>query len=173
MSATATVVESRAPHAAHAADNTSDQQQPQEQPSTVKQLNPYVCLNGTVEQAIRLYESALGAKVESLQRYGETPGCGPVAPEHQQWIVHAALRIGPGVLMLTDATPDRAVPAESNVSIALDFAEPAELERAFAALGAGGTVVCPIMDSFWGAKFGVLTDAYGVSWMFNCQIKQA
>jgi PhnB protein len=75
--------------------------------------------------------------------------------------------------MLTDTTPDRPVPAESNLSIALDFADPASMATAFEALAAGGTVVCPIQDSFWGAKFGIAKDACGVSWMFNCQVQQA
>jgi len=26
---------------------------------------------------------------------------------------------------------------------------------------------------FWGAKFGALTDAYGVRWMFNCPLATA
>lgn len=28
-------------------------------------------------------------------------------------------------------------------------------------------------DMFWGAKFGALTDAYGVRWMFNCPLATA
>jgi len=26
-----------------------------------------------------------------------------------------------------------------------------------------------LQDTFWGAKFGMLTDALGVQWMFNCE----
>jgi len=47
----------------------------------IDELNPYVNLNGTAERAIRLYESALGAKVESLMRFGDAQGM-PVAEEH-------------------------------------------------------------------------------------------
>jgi len=25
---------------------------------------------------------------------------------------------------------------------------------------------------FWGARFGMLTDAFGVNWMFNCTTKK-
>ena len=31
----------------------------------------------------------------------------------------------------------------------------------------------PMQDTFWGAKFGMLTDAFGIHWMFNCQVKKA
>ena len=25
----------------------------------------------------------------------------------------------------------------------------------------------PLQDAFWGARFGMLTDQFGVNWMFN------
>jgi PhnB protein len=31
----------------------------------------------------------------------------------------------------------------------------------------GGKVTMPLQDTFWGATFGMLTDQYGVNWMFN------
>jgi PhnB protein len=36
----------------------------------------------------------------------------------------------------------------------------------------GGRIELPLQDMFWGAKFGMLTDAFGVSWMFNCDKKR-
>jgi uncharacterized glyoxalase superfamily protein PhnB len=61
---------------------------------------------------------------------------------------------------------------EGNVQIALDFTELAEMARAFQALASGGKVTLPIQDTFWGAEFGMLTDVYGVRWMFNCELKK-
>jgi len=29
-----------------------------------------------------------------------------------------------------------------------------------------------LADTFWGARFGTLTDAFGVQWMFNCELKK-
>jgi PhnB protein len=58
------------------------------------------------------------------------------------------------------------------VEIALDYTDLAEMEKAFTAMSAGGQVGVPIQDMFWGAKFGALTDAYGVKWMFNCETKK-
>jgi uncharacterized glyoxalase superfamily protein PhnB len=29
-----------------------------------------------------------------------------------------------------------------------------------------------MQDTFWGAKFGMLTDAHGIKWMFNCEVKK-
>jgi PhnB protein len=135
----------------------------------IGKLNPYIIFNGTAESAIKLYESALGAKTENISRYGDVPGA---KITHTNLVMHAALHIGEGIVMISDAPPDRPVPVESNVEIALHFSEPDDMTKLFEALAAGGKVKMPIQDTFWGAKFGMLADAYGVSWMFNCTIKQ-
>ncbi|WP_438006914.1 glyoxalase/bleomycin resistance/extradiol dioxygenase family protein [Sorangium sp. So ce321] len=139
---------------------------------SIKNLNPYLMFNGTAGRAIKLYESALGAKAEGLMRYGDIPGNTP-APENRDLIIHAALRIGPGLVMVSDSTPDRPVPQESNTEVCLGFDDVADMTRVFEALAAGGAVTMPLQDTFWGAKFGTLTDAFGIRWMFNCDIKKA
>ena len=40
-------------------------------------------------------------------------------------------------------------------------------------MGAGGTVTMPLQDMFWGARFGMLKDTFGVQWMFNCELKKS
>ena len=55
----------------------------------------------------------------------------------------------------------------------LQFTDPQEMAARFDALSAGGKVEMAIHDTFWGAKFGTLTDAHGVQWMFNCEHKKA
>ena len=77
---------------------------------SIKQLNPYLNFNGTAAKAIQLYESALGGKTEGLMRFGDVPGMN-VAPEHQNRVMHALLRIGEGVIMISDSQPGIAVRA--------------------------------------------------------------
>ena len=138
----------------------------------VEKLNPYINFNGTAERAIELYQSALGAKAEGLTRWGDMPGFkGPI--EQRNLVMHALLRIGGGEVMVSDTTPDRPEASGGNVQIAVQFSEVEGMSKAFDALAAGGTVVMPLADTFWGARFGMLTDAYGVRWMFNCHLKKA
>ena len=133
----------------------------------IKQLNPYVIFNGEAGDAIKLYEQALGAHTENLMRYGDVPGNQTPEP-HRQRVIHARLHIGDGVLMLGDAPADMRVPTQANVHISLDFTDAAEMARTFEALGAGGKVTQPLHDTFWGARFGMLVDRFGIGWMFNC-----
>lgn len=137
----------------------------------IKKISPYIHFNGTAEKAIHLYQGALGAKLEDISRYGEVPGM-TAPPEQKSLVMHALLRIGEGEVMLNDETPDRPAATEGNVQIALDFDGLEEMTKAFDALAAGGKVILPPQDTFWGAKFGMLIDAYGVRWMFNCDLKK-
>lgn len=137
----------------------------------IRKLNPYLNFNGTAAKAIALYERALGAKTEHVMRFGEAGGM-PVAPENKDRVMHAHLRIGEGVVMLSDTMPNMPAPAESNVHVMLDFDDPAEMTEKFNALAAGGQVTMPLQDTFWGAKFGMLTDAFAIRWMFNCELKK-
>ncbi len=139
----------------------------------IKQLNPYLIFNGTAEKAIKLYESALGARTEGPMRYGDVPPQNghKVAPEDKNRIMHALLHIGAGVVMVGDAPPDVKAPTEGNIHVSLDFDDLKDMTKKFDALAARGKVEQPLKDAFWGATFGMLTDEFGVCWMFNCAKK--
>jgi PhnB protein len=136
----------------------------------VRKTTPYLNFNGTAEKAIKLYEGALGARVESIQRYGDVKEMN-TPPEHRSRVMHAELRIDEGAIMMSDSPAGMPVSGGNNVHVALDFSDPGEMSKKFDALAAGGTVVMPLQDTFWGAKFGMLTDAYGINWMFNAELK--
>jgi PhnB protein len=136
---------------------------------SIQKLNPYLQLSGNASDAIELYESALGAKVTSRMSWGDAPN---TAPEDKDKIMHCALQIGGGEIMLSDGKPAGAPPAESQVYVALHLDDDADAARMFEALSAGGKVTQPLVDTFWGAKFGMLVDAFGIHWMFNCDKKK-
>ncbi|GAC1344754.1 MAG: VOC family protein [Myxococcales bacterium] len=127
-------------------------------------LNPYLRMDGTAEQAIALYQRALGAKTEQLLRFSEMPAPG-VAPEYRNRVMHAVLSVGALTFMVHDTPPGMRAAAGDNVQVCLEFNDLAELARAFDALGAGGKVCVALHDAFFGSKFGLLTDAFGVTWV--------
>ena len=58
--------------------------------------------------------------------------------------------------------------AQGNANwIAVECESIEEMDRLFAAFSERGTVTMPLSDTFWGARFGMLTDQFGVRWMFN------
>jgi len=138
----------------------------------IKQLNPYLTFDGTAGKAIELYQRVLGAKVETLQRFGDMPG-NQQPPENKDRVMHALLRLdGAGVLMISDTMPGHPPPLGTNVHLTLDFDDEADMAGKFDCLAAGGRVTMPLQDTFWGARFGMLIDSYGTPWMFNCNKKK-
>jgi PhnB protein len=127
-------------------------------------LSPYINFNGTAAEAIALYERVLGADRVSVTRAGDVPGT-TVGEDQRNRIVHGVLRLGGTQLMVSDATSSS--PSGGNVHVALDFADVDEMTRCFTALSEEGTVTVPLQNTFWGARFGMLTDRFGVRWMFN------
>ena len=54
-----------------------------------------------------------------------------------------------------------------SMSIFVDCGSAAELERAFAALAAGGAVLMPLENYGFSTRFGWVNDRFGVSWQLN------
>lgn len=138
---------------------------------SITKLNPYLNFNGTASDAIALYESALGATVEHIMRFNDVPDM-PAPAGMEQRVMHATLRIGAsGVIMISDTSPHETVSPEGNSFVCLHLDAVPDMEVKFAALAEGGTITMPLADTFWGARFGLLTDRYGIRWMFNCDLK--
>lgn len=132
---------------------------------------PYLILNGKAEQAVALYQRCLGARTETLQRFGEVDGSCPVA--RRERVMHAELRVGNAVLMMSDGPADGPLAEGGSISIAIALDDAEEARRSFDALAASGQVIQPLVAAPWGALFGVVRDELGISWMFNCATKPA
>jgi PhnB protein len=132
------------------------------------QLNPYLSFNGQCEKAFKHYQSVLGGQIVATMTYGETPMADQTPPEWRGKIAHTRMTVGGTLLMGSDSPPDRWEPMKG-ITVTLTIDEPAEAERVFHALAAGGTVTMPIQETFWARRFGMLTDRFGTPWMVNCE----
>jgi PhnB protein len=141
---------------------------------SITNLNPYLNFNGEADKAIKLYEKALGARAENVMRWGDMPQGegGQIKPEHKNRVMHALLHLGKGELMVADTMPDQPARPGDNAHVNLSFDDISDMQRKFDALAEGGQITMPLQDTFWGARFGMLKDAFGVQWMFNCQKEQ-
>ncbi|MDC7787446.1 VOC family protein [Rhodoplanes sp. TEM] len=130
-------------------------------------VQPYLFLDGRCEEAIAHYRTVLGAEPTVLMRFEDGPDeppPGTLPPNSAEKVMHAELRIGDSVVMLSDGNcAGRA--AFEGVSLSLTAADDAQAERLFAALADGGTVQMPIGKTFFASRFGMVADRFGVSWM--------
>lgn len=131
-------------------------------------MNPYLVFSGQCEAAFKFYQQCLGGKIKVMMPFGEMPAGGNAPSDWQNKIMHATLTVGDGVLMGSDAPPDR-YQAPAGFSVSLQIKEPAEAERVFHALAENGKVEMPIQQTFWSVRFGMLTDRFGIPWMVNCE----
>lgn len=130
----------------------------------IKAATPYLILNGRAKEALAVYTSVLQGEVLTIQRFGDVDqGC----PEaNRDLIMHAELKLGSALLMLSDGMAEGPVPADGAVKVALAFETEAELRAVFDALSAGGQVVqAPLRAPF--GMFAALGDRFGVSWMLT------
>ena len=130
-------------------------------------VETYLMFDGRCEEAIGFYERALGAKVEMLMRFSESPDPVPegmLPPGSERKVMHASLRIGDAVVMLSDGNCT-GKPAFAGFSLSYAVPDEATAKRAFDALAGGGQVQMPLCKTFWSPYFGMLTDRYGVGWM--------
>ena len=82
-------------------------------------------------------------------------------------IMHALFEAGALKFMVSDCPPNVSVSSGDQVSLSLNFTDLDLIEKTFANLSEGGTVTMPMQDTFWGARFGMTKDKFGVHWMFN------
>ena len=104
--------------------------------------------------AIEFYEKAFGAERIAVVTGG--PGK----------VVHAEIRIGRSIVWLADAVPDHAKTASmlggSRVSLHL-YVE--DVDAAWKqAVEAGAKVRMPLENMFWGDRYGMLEDPFGLTW---------
>jgi PhnB protein len=131
------------------------------------QVQPYLFFDGYCEEAIEFYKKALGAKVEMLMRFKDSPepaqpGMHPPGSENK--VMHATLRIGETTVMASDGHC-KGKPSFQGFSLSVTAANDAEAERLFAALGNGGQVQMPLAKTFFSSRFGMVADRFGVGWM--------
>ncbi len=135
------------------------------------ELQPYIFFYGRCEEALEFYKTALGGTYEAM-RTSDTPMAAQMPAEAQNKIMHARFT-GAGIgFLASDGSSQKAVdPDAGNISLALETSDDVEGERVFQALSQGGNVSMPLADAFWGGRFGVLTDRFGIEWMVNISHK--
>src|SRR3982750_3862866 len=134
-------------------------------------VQPYLFFGGRCEEAIEFYRKAVGAEVEMLMRFKESPEPHQGLPDcFGDKVMHASVRIGNTTIMASDGRCEG--PASfDGFSLSITVPDEAEADRVFAALSEGGLVTMPLEQTFWAPKFGMLTDRFGVAGMVSVMHK--
>jgi PhnB protein len=125
-------------------------------------LTPFLTCRDAA-RAIEFYKQAFGAEVR-----------GGVAKGPDGKVMHAELKIGDSVIMLSDEYPEFGSLSPQSIGgsgiglhIYLDGVD-AAFDRA---VKAGAQVEMPLMDQFWGDRYGKLKDPFGHKWSIATHVK--
>ena len=130
-------------------------------------LEPYLFFEGRCKEALDFYTRALGAKVEMMMRYSESPEPPPpgkLPPGSEQKVMHAVLRIGDARVLASDGLCS-GKPDFGGFSLCLTAPQEADARRMFSALADGGQIQMPLSKTFYSPCFGMVTDRFGIGWM--------
>jgi len=122
-------------------------------PAAVRGVIPHLNLDGRAGEAAEFYARAFGARDMGRFPDNENPG----------QYMHVQLEINGGALMMTDCRGPGEAPAQPqgfSLTLVVDDGE-VWWSRA---LAAGCTVVMPFERQFWGDRWGMLRDPFGLNW---------
>lgn len=124
-------------------------------------ITPYLVVRDA-SKAVDFYKKAFGAEVRGIH----------YTPDGK--IMNADLKIGDSIVLMSDEFPAMKVLSPqslggSSVTIHIYTEDvDANFNRA---VSAGATVVMPVMDMFWGDRYGQLADPFGHRWSLATHIE--
>jgi PhnB protein len=120
--------------------------------------------DGKCRDAMTFYQQVLGGELQ-ITTYGQTNPNTP--PGEKDKVIHARLESGSTVIMASDSGHGMPVNDGDDVWLSLQCGPASEVDALYAKLAAGGQTPQPSSDAFWGARFCMLVDRFGVQWMLN------
>lgn len=129
-------------------------------------VTPYLFFDGRCEEALEFYKNALGAEVEMMLRYKDSPEPPPgmIPPGSENKIMHSSFRIDGATVMASDGCAGGS-PKFEGFSLSVPAKDEADANRKFAALAEGGHITMPLGKTFFARCFGMVQDRFGIGWM--------
>ena len=129
------------------------------------QIHAYLTFNGNCREAMTFYRDSIGGELV-LQPVKGTPVEGQDCAGGEDSVLHSSLTGDGFLLMASDMVGRGAYQVGTHLSLSVSCSSEEQMQSFFTNLSAGGSVIEPIRQQFWGDTFGALTDKYGVCWMF-------
>ena len=132
-------------------------------------INPHINFNGNAEEAFTFYKSVFGGEFAKIIRFKDLAG--PefnVAKKEENKIMHIALPIGRGSMLMANDVPEimgKTNENENRSKIVISAESKEEADKLFNGLSVGGQIEGPIGDGPWGTYFGCFRDKYGIEWI--------
>ena len=136
-------------------------------------INIYLNFNGNCEEAFNFYKTVFGGEFPYVGRFRDMPvqeNMPPLPDDMVNKIMHISLQINENTMIMgSDTGGEWAAHYKqgNNFQISVNTDTKEELNKLFNALSEGGKITMPLNVTFWGDYFGMLTDKFGINWMFS------
>ena len=130
-------------------------------------ITPYLFFGGRCDEALAFYRTALGAEVEMLMRFDESPEPPPpgmLQAGFEKKVMHASFRVRGVPLMASDGCDDRV--RSSTASGSPSPSRPRRTpSRRSTPWPTAAACRCRSTKTFWSPCYGMVTDRFGLGWM--------
>jgi predicted 3-demethylubiquinone-9 3-methyltransferase (glyoxalase superfamily) len=118
-------------------------------------VTPFLMFEGRCAEAVAFYIATLGGEVVSMQHRPDGA------------VQHTVFTLRGREHRAIDSPAKHAFSFTPSLSLFVDCADEAEIDRLYAAFAEGGSALMPLGDYGFSKKFGWLNDRFGVSWQLN------
>ena len=134
-------------------------------------FSTYLFFDGNCQEAFDHYKSVFGGEFSSNVPFSLGSEPMEIAAADMDRVMHIALPVGAMLLMGSDQPRGTAAKSASKSDFAVSFNGDTRehCDDVFAKLSAGGEVMMPQQDTFWGDYFGMCRDRFGIHWMVSCR----
>ena len=132
-------------------------------------LNPYLTFNGNCRAAMEYYKNVLGGEFEGgIKSFADGGDHMKFTPENADKVMHVHLKTDNFSIMASDNVGGE-FPFEkgNNFSLSLTIDDESKAQQTFDKLSDKGKIFMPLSKAFWGGKFGMLVDQFGIQWMVS------
>jgi predicted 3-demethylubiquinone-9 3-methyltransferase (glyoxalase superfamily) len=130
--------------------------------TTPQKITTFLMFEGNAEEAMTFYLSLFDdAEVVSISRYSAG------GPGKEGSVQHATFSLAGQSFMCIDSPVHHDFTFTPAVSLYVQCADEAEIDRLYAALAEKGTELMPLGNHGFSARFGWVNDRFGVSWQLN------
>ncbi|TSD97292.1 VOC family protein [Skermania sp. ID1734] len=129
---------------------------------TDQKITTFLMFEGNAEPAMNFYTSLFDdGEVLAVARYG------PGEAGTEGTIKHSRFKLAGQQYMCIDSAVHHAFSFTPSMSLYVDCADEAEIDRLYAALSERGEALMPLGSYGFSEKFGWINDRFGVSWQLN------
>lgn len=126
---------------------------------------PYLSFDNALEAA-EYYKEIFNGEITYIMKGSDMPEC---PPEELDKTMHLELKVKDNFIYMADAKKEL---HQEKLYLLLNYKDLDEQQREYDLMKKEATVTEEMHDTFWGARFGVLKDKYGISWEFHCKLQK-